>query len=52
MRGPIDLRTAILLFAGGGATYIAFQCPALGVALLVGVAVVTLLHALLERPRE
>lgn len=47
MNGPIDLRTAVLLLAGGGATYVAFLHPAFGVALLVGVAVVTLLHVLL-----
>ncbi|GHJ30011.1 hypothetical protein TPA0910_44440 [Streptomyces hygroscopicus subsp. sporocinereus] len=49
MNGPIDLRTAVLLLAGGGATYVAFQHPAFGAALLVGVAVVTLLHVLLGR---
>lgn len=46
---PFDLRTAILLLAGSGATYIAFLHPAFGTALLVGIAVVTLLHVLLGR---
>ncbi|GGX16866.1 hypothetical protein [Streptomyces chartreusis] len=49
MNGPIDVRTAVLLLAGSGATYVAFLHPAFGTALLVGVAVVTLLHVLLER---
>lgn len=46
--GPLDLRTALLL-AGASATYIAFLHPAVGAALLVGVAVMTLLHILLAR---
>ncbi|MFI6360177.1 hypothetical protein ACIBJF_48355 [Streptomyces sp. NPDC050743] len=49
MNGPIDLRTAVLLLAGSGATYAAFLHPAFGTALLVEVAVVTLLHVLLGR---
>ncbi|ADI08249.1 hypothetical protein SBI_05129 [Streptomyces bingchenggensis BCW-1] len=49
MNEPIDVRTTVLLLAGGGAAYVAFQHPAFGAALLVGVAVVTLLHVLLER---
>ncbi|MEV8022931.1 hypothetical protein AB0O76_42915 [Streptomyces sp. NPDC086554] len=47
--GALDLRTALLLLAGGGATYVAFQHPGAGAALLVGVAVVTALHLLLGR---
>ncbi|MCX4672449.1 hypothetical protein OG453_38340 [Streptomyces sp. NBC_01381] len=47
--GPLDLRTTLLLLAGGGATYVAFQHPGAGAALLVGVAVVTVLHLLLGR---
>ncbi|WP_055701135.1 MULTISPECIES: hypothetical protein [Streptomyces] len=47
--GPLGLRTALLLLAGGSATYIAFLHPAVGAALLVGVAVMTLLHILLAR---
>ncbi|MEV4905730.1 hypothetical protein AB0N46_13880 [Streptomyces albidoflavus] len=37
-------RMVLLLTVGSGATYMAFEHPALGSALLVGVAVVTLLH--------
>lgn len=44
----LDLRTAVLLLAGCGATYVAYLHPAFGVALLVGVGVVTLLHLLLR----
>jgi hypothetical protein len=33
----------VLLVLGGGATYIAFRDPALGAAILVGVAVIALL---------
>lgn len=47
--GPLDVRTGLLLLAGGGATYVAFQHPGFGTALLVGVAVMTLLHILLSR---
>lgn len=43
-----DTRTAVLLLAGAGTTYIAFLHPAVGVALLAGLAVVGLLHALLR----
>lgn len=46
---PLDLRAAILLVAGGSMTYVAYQHPAFGTALLTGVAVTTLLHALLRR---
>ncbi len=45
--GFIDVRTAILLLAGAGAVYVAFLHPAFGVALLVGVGVVTVLHLLM-----
>jgi hypothetical protein len=44
----LDLRTALLLLVGGIATYIAFLHPSVGVALLVGVGVVGLLHLLLK----
>lgn len=47
--GPIDVRTGLLLLAGAGATYVAFRHPGFGTALLVGVAVMTLLHILLGR---
>ncbi|MGW7102894.1 hypothetical protein [Streptomyces sp. NPDC054838] len=46
--GPIDNRTAVLLLAGGSATYIAPLHPASGTALMVGIALVTLLHILLR----
>ncbi|MEI5102972.1 hypothetical protein RB200_36085 [Streptomyces sp. PmtG] len=48
MDGQLDLRTALLLLAGAGAAYVAFLHPAAGVALLVGVAVVGLLHQILR----
>jgi hypothetical protein len=48
MNGQLDLRTALLLLAGCGATYVAFLHPTFGTALLVGVGVVTLLHLLLR----
>ncbi|MCZ4607708.1 hypothetical protein O3S80_28895 [Streptomyces sp. Lzd4kr] len=44
----LDLRTALLLFVGGAVTYIAFLHPAVGVALLVGVGAMTILHILLK----
>ncbi|WP_369275800.1 hypothetical protein AB5J55_42885 [Streptomyces sp. R11] len=47
-RGGLDLRTTLLLVTGGGATYVAFLHPAVGVAMLVGVGVMTLLHLLLK----
>ncbi|MEV5989436.1 hypothetical protein AB0L85_31570 [Streptomyces sp. NPDC052051] len=44
----LDTRTAVLLLAGAGATYVAFLHPAVGVAVLVGLAVVGLLHTLMR----
>ncbi|MGA5872292.1 hypothetical protein [Streptomyces cinereoruber] len=44
----LDLRVAVLLLAGGLGTYIAFLHPAIGVALLAGIAVMTILHLLLK----
>ncbi|MFJ6558216.1 hypothetical protein ACIQNT_39275 [Streptomyces luteogriseus] len=44
----LDTRTAVLLLAGADGTYIAFLHPAVGAALLVGLAVVGLLHTLLR----
>ncbi|MEU4078796.1 hypothetical protein [Streptomyces venezuelae] len=44
----LDLRVAVLLLAGGLGTYIALLHPAVGVALLVGIAVMTILHLLLK----
>ena len=45
--GSLDARTAILLLAGAGTVYVAFLHPAFGVALLVGIGVVTALHLLM-----
>ncbi|MGW3028048.1 hypothetical protein [Streptomyces sp. NPDC001221] len=47
MNGPLDLRILVLFLAGAGAAYVAYRHPAAGAALLVGVAVVTLLYMLL-----
>lgn len=47
MNGPLDLRILVLFLAGAGTTYVAYFHPAVGVALLVGVGVVTLLYMLL-----
>lgn len=47
MNGPLDLRVLVLLLAGAGTAYVAYQHPALGTALLVAVGVVTLLYLLL-----
>ncbi|SDL90965.1 hypothetical protein [Streptomyces wuyuanensis] len=44
----LDTRTTVLLLAGAGATYIAFLHPGVGVALLVGIAVITVLHLLMK----
>ncbi|MFE6946418.1 hypothetical protein [Streptomyces chartreusis] len=44
----LDTRTAVLLLAGAGGTYVAFLHPTAGVAVLVGLAVVALLHNLLR----
>ncbi|WP_405594071.1 hypothetical protein OG741_00930 [Streptomyces sp. NBC_01410] len=44
----LDTRTALLLVVGGIGTYIAFLHPTIGVALLVGVAVMTAVHTLMK----
>ncbi|MFC5953072.1 hypothetical protein ACFP51_00770 [Streptomyces pratens] len=44
----LDTRTAVLLLANAGGTYVVFLHPALGGAFLVGLAVVALLHNLLR----
>ncbi|MGW2448813.1 hypothetical protein [Streptomyces sp. NPDC001675] len=44
----LDLRTALLLLVDGATTYVALLHPAVGVALLVGVGMVGLLHLLLK----
>jgi hypothetical protein len=46
--GGLDARTALLLLTGGMGTYIAFLHPAFGVAILVGISVMTTLHILLK----
>ncbi|WP_331733279.1 hypothetical protein OHU34_44010 (plasmid) [Streptomyces sp. NBC_00080] len=48
MNGQLSLRTTILLLAGAGATYLTLTSPSAGAALLVGIAVTTLLHSLLD----
>lgn len=47
-KSGLDVRTGVLLLAGGVGTYIAFLHPALGIALMVGIAVTTALHILLK----
>lgn len=47
MNGPLDLRILVLLLTGAFVGYVAYLHPAAGVALLVGVGVVTLLYMLL-----
>ncbi|MEU3760979.1 MULTISPECIES: hypothetical protein [Streptomyces] len=47
MNGPLDLRVLVLLLAGVIVGYIAYAHPAVGVALLVAVGVVTLLYLLM-----
>ncbi|MEU6682680.1 hypothetical protein [Streptomyces sp. NPDC046832] len=49
MSGHTDQRTALLFLVGGGAVYVALEHPQFGTALLVGVGVMALLHALLDR---
>jgi hypothetical protein len=44
----LDTRTAVLMLAGAGGTYIAFLHPAVGIALLVGLGVVGLLYILMR----
>jgi hypothetical protein len=47
VNGPLDLRVLVLLLAGVIVGYIAYAHPAVGVALLVAVGVVTLLFLLM-----
>ncbi|MGV9249740.1 hypothetical protein [Streptomyces sp. NPDC003710] len=44
----LDTRTAVLLLGAAGGMYVAVLHPAVGVALLVGLAVVSVLHSLLR----
>ncbi|WP_199785604.1 hypothetical protein [Streptomyces sp. Tu 6176] len=48
MSGRMDLRTVLLMLVGCGAVYVAFEHPAFGTALMVGVGVVTLLHLVMK----
>ncbi|MER7059254.1 hypothetical protein ACIBX9_25000 [Streptomyces albidoflavus] len=48
MNSQLETRTALLLLTGATVTYIAFQHPAAGLALAVGIAVCALLHSLLR----
>jgi hypothetical protein len=48
MNGQTDQRTVLLMLVGCGTVYIAFEHPSFGTALMVGVAVVTLLHLLMK----
>ncbi len=48
MDSRMDQQTVLLLLVGGSATYAALEHPSFGTALLVGVAVVTLLHLLMK----
>ncbi|MGV9693768.1 hypothetical protein ACWDUX_32245 [Streptomyces sp. NPDC003444] len=47
MNGPLDLRVLVLLLAGVIVGYIAYVHPAVGVAGLVAVGVVTLLYLMM-----
>ncbi|MGV9761666.1 hypothetical protein ACWDUC_38505 [Streptomyces tricolor] len=49
MNSQLSLRTTVLLLAGGASTYLALVNPALGTALLVGMAAITVLHTLIDR---
>ncbi|MGV9249611.1 hypothetical protein [Streptomyces sp. NPDC003710] len=48
MNSQLNLRTAVLLLAGAGTTRLALLHPSAGSALLVGIAIVALLHSLLD----
>ncbi|MFJ2200399.1 hypothetical protein [Streptomyces violaceusniger] len=47
MNGPLDLRALALLLAGAFTGYLAYAHPAVGVALLVAVGIVTLLYLMM-----
>jgi hypothetical protein len=49
MNGHIDQRMVLLMLVGCGTAYVTFEHPSFGTALVVGVAVVTLLHLLMRR---
>ncbi|MDQ0757463.1 hypothetical protein [Streptomyces canus] len=48
MGGQIDQRMVLLLLVGSGVTYAAYEHPPFGAALVIGAAVVTLLHLLMK----
>ncbi|MFE2095265.1 hypothetical protein [Streptomyces sp. NPDC059460] len=48
MTGPLDLRALVLLLLGTVAAYIAYMHPDAGIAVLVGVGVVTLAYLLMS----
>ncbi|MFE3121831.1 hypothetical protein ACFXHD_00230 [Streptomyces hydrogenans] len=48
MNGPLDLRALVLLLLGIVVTYIAYMHPDAGIAVLVGVGVVTLAYLLMS----
>ncbi|MER7805293.1 hypothetical protein ABTX71_33815 [Streptomyces parvulus] len=48
----IDLETIVVLALAAGAVYLAYKKPDLGGALLVGIAVITLLALLLDDDQE
>ncbi|MGP3990814.1 hypothetical protein [Streptomyces sp. 3N207] len=49
MNNGLDLRTAVVILIGLGATYIALRHPAVGTALLVGIAAMTVALLLLKQ---
>lgn len=48
MNRQLDQRTVLLMLVGCGTVYVAFVHPSFGTALVVGAAVVTLLHLLMR----
>ncbi|WP_189749460.1 hypothetical protein [Streptomyces tendae] len=49
MNGQMEQRTVLLALVGCGTIYVAFEHPAFGTALSVGVGVVTLVHLLMRQ---
>ncbi len=49
MNGQMDQRTLLLVLVGCGTAYAALEHPSFGTALMVGVAVVTLIHLLMRQ---
>ncbi|MFE3143699.1 hypothetical protein [Streptomyces scopuliridis] len=48
MNGQIDQRMLLLMLVGCGTVHVTFEHPSFGTTLVVGVAVVTLLHLLMR----